>query len=135
MSLNDPQWGRGSGSGDGGNGQRPPRRPSDQDGPPDLEELWRELNRRLGGFFGGGSGRGGGGDGSEMWRAGLGVSAVLAAIVIIWMSTGFYIVQEGQVAVVTTFGRFDSISSTSGRSPTENSTTFEMPSGVTTRIG
>jgi len=108
MSLNDPQWGRGSGSGDGGNGQRPPRRPSDQDGPPDLEELWRELNRRLGGFFGGGPGRGGGGDGSELWRAGLGVSAVLAAIVIIWMSTGFYIVQAGQVAVVTTFGRYDS---------------------------
>jgi modulator of FtsH protease HflK len=39
----------------------------------------------------------------------LGVAAVLAAILIIWMSTGFYIVQEGQVAVVTTFGRFDSI--------------------------
>jgi membrane protease subunit HflK len=109
MSLNDPQWGRGSGSGDGGNGQRPPRRPNDQDGPPDLEELWRELNRRLGGLFGGGSGAGGsGGDGSELWRAGLGVSAVLAAIVIIWMSTGFYIVQAGQVAVVSTFGRYDS---------------------------
>jgi membrane protease subunit HflK len=34
---------------------------------------------------------------------------VLAAILIIWMSTGCYIVQEGQVAVVSTFGRFDSI--------------------------
>jgi modulator of FtsH protease HflK len=106
MSLNDPQWGRGAGSSDGGNGQRPSRRPSDQDGPPDLEELWRELNRRLGGLFGGGSG--GGGGGSDLWRAGLGVSAVLAAILIIWMSTGFYIVQEGQVGVVSTFGRYDS---------------------------
>ena len=106
MSLNDPQWGRGAGSSDGGNGQRPPRRPSDQDGPPDLEELWRELNRRLGGLFGGGSG--GSGGGSDLWRAGLGVSAVLAAILIIWMSTGFYIVQEGQVGVVSTFGRYDS---------------------------
>jgi membrane protease subunit HflK len=108
MSLNDPQWGRGGGSGDAGDRQRPPRRPDGQEGPPDLEELWRELNRRLGGLFGIGAG-GPGDGGSEMWRAALGVAAVLAAIVIIWMSTGFYIVQEGQVAVVTTFGRFDSI--------------------------
>jgi modulator of FtsH protease HflK len=106
MSLNDPQWGRGGGTGDGGDGQRPQRRPDGQDGPPDLEELWRELNRRLGGLFG--SGGGGPGDGgSELWRAGLGVAAVLAAILIIWMSTGFYIVQAGQVAVVSTFGRYD----------------------------
>ena len=52
MSQNDPQWGRGGGSGDAGDGQRPPRRPDSQDGPPDLEELWRELNRRLGNLFG-----------------------------------------------------------------------------------
>jgi membrane protease subunit HflK len=108
MSLNDPQWGRGGGSGDAGDGSRQPRRPNGQDGPPDLEELWRELNRRLGGLFGSGPG-GPGGGGSDLWRAAMGVGAVLAAILIIWMSTGFYIVQEGQVAVVSTFGRFDSI--------------------------
>jgi membrane protease subunit HflK len=110
MSLNDPQRGRGGASGDAGDEKRPQRRPNGQDGPPDLEELWRELNRRLGGLFGSGpDGPGDGGGGSEVWRAVLGVGAVLAAILIIWMSTGFYIVQEGQVAVVTTFGRFDSI--------------------------
>ena len=27
------------------------------DGPPDLDELWRDFNRRLGGLFGGGRGR------------------------------------------------------------------------------
>jgi membrane protease subunit HflK len=108
MSLNDPQWGRGGGSGDAGDRQRSPRRPDGQEGPPDLEELWRELNRRLGGLFGVGAG-GPGDGGSDLWRAALGVGAVLAAILIVWMSTGFYIVQEGQVAVVSTFGRFDSI--------------------------
>jgi len=108
MSLNDPQWGRGGGSGESGDAQRPQRRPNGQEGPPDLEELWRELNRRLGGLFGSGPG-GTGNGGSDLWRAGLGVAAVLAAILIVWMSTGFYIVQEGQVAVVSTFGRFDSI--------------------------
>jgi len=109
MSLNDPQWGRGGGSGEGGDGQRPPRRSNGHEGPPDLEELWRELSRRLGNLFGGGGAGGGGDGGSELWRAGLGVSAVLAAILFIWMCTGFYIVQEGQVGVVSTFGRFDKI--------------------------
>ena len=99
--MNDPQWGRGGGSGDGGEGQRP-RRPNGQDGPPDLEELWRELSRRVGNLFG--SAPGGG-----AFRALVGVSAVLAAILFVWMCTGFYIVQEGQVAVVSTFGRFDTI--------------------------
>lgn len=106
--MNDPQWGRGGGSGDSGDGQRPQRRPNGQEGPPDLEELWRELNRRLGGLFGSGPG-GPGGGGGDAWRGVLGVVVVLAAILIIWMSTGFYIVQAGQVAVVSTFGRFDSI--------------------------
>lgn len=108
MSLNDPQSGRGAGPGDSGENQRPQRRPNGQEGPPDLEELWREFNRRLGGLFGSGSdGTGGGRPGFR--RAWLGVAAVLAAILIVWMSAGFYIVQEGQVAVVSTFGRFDSI--------------------------
>jgi membrane protease subunit HflK len=43
MSLNDPQWGnRGN---DNGGGKRP------NQGPPDLEQLWRDLNRRLSGIF------------------------------------------------------------------------------------
>ena len=66
MSLNDPKWGRGGSSGgsDGSNDDgkeeprrepelRPqrPQRPSG-DGPPDLDELWRDFNRRLSGLFG-----------------------------------------------------------------------------------
>jgi len=113
MSLNDPQWGRGSGSGDGkddprgGPQQRPPK-----EGPPDLDELWRDFNRRLNGLFGkrGGSGGnrgGGGGFRPDARGAGLGVLAVLAAALVIWFGSGFYIVQEGQVGVVTTFGKFN----------------------------
>lgn len=33
---------------------------------------------------------------------------VLAALFLIWVCTGFYTVQEGQVGVVSTFGRYDS---------------------------
>jgi membrane protease subunit HflK len=45
MSLNDPQWGNRGNDNGGGGGKRP------NQGPPDLEELWRDLNRRLSGMF------------------------------------------------------------------------------------
>jgi membrane protease subunit HflK len=117
MSLNDPQWGRGGGSGAGDGkdeGERRGQRPGGQDGPPDLDELWRDFNRRLNGLFGRrGGGRGGGGGGGmgslrpDAKGAGLGVLAIFAAAAVIWMGSGFYIVQEGQVGVVTTFGKYD----------------------------
>ena len=125
MSLNDPKWGRGNGS-DGSNddGKDEPRREPEQrpqrpqrpggDGPPDLDELWRDFNRRLSNLFGRrGARRGGtGGNGGRFGGftpdgkgAGLGLAAVLAVIGLIWLGSGFYIVPEGQVGVVTTFGR------------------------------
>ncbi len=116
MSLNDPQWGRGGGTGPGDgkdDGERRPQRPGRQDGPPDLDELWRDFNRRLNALFGRGGGGGtGGGGGMGSLRpdakgAGLGVLAIVGAAIVIWLGSGFYIVQEGQVGVVTTFGRYD----------------------------
>jgi membrane protease subunit HflK len=115
MSLNDPQWGRGGGSNSSNDGERKPQRPGN-DGPPDLDELWRDFNRRLNNLFGrrggGGGGRptgGGGGFGGlrpNGKSAGIGLSAVLAVIALIWLGSGFYIVPEGQVGVVTTFGKY-----------------------------
>ena len=115
MSLNDPQWGRGSGSGGSSNdGEREePRRPQrpNGDGPPDLEELWRDFNRRLNGLFGKktNSPRGGGGFGNlgaSPRGTGIGLAAVVAVLTLIWIASGFYIVPEGQVGVVTTFGKY-----------------------------
>jgi modulator of FtsH protease HflK len=81
------------------------------DGPPDLDELWRDFNRKLSGLFGGkgksnGSGNGGGNFQPDMKGTGIGVSLVAGLIVLIWGASGFFIVQEGQQAVVTSFGRF-----------------------------
>jgi modulator of FtsH protease HflK len=86
------------------------------DGPPDLDELWRDFNRKLGGLFGGkGSGpRGNGsGDGSggpnfqpDMKSAGIGAVLIAGVVALIWLGSGFFIVQEGQQAVVTSFGRY-----------------------------
>ncbi|HJV60038.1 MAG TPA: FtsH protease activity modulator HflK [Albitalea sp.] len=82
------------------------------DGPPDLDELWRDFNRKLSGFFGGKGPRGNGsGDGGnnfqpDMKSAGIGVGLIIAVVALIWLGSGFFIVQEGQQAVITTFGRY-----------------------------
>jgi len=94
MSLNDPQWGR-KGGGSGGN-----------QGPPDLDELWRSFNQRLNGIFGrrGGGTPGGGPPSTRQLGGGAGLVAIL--VVIVWLASGFYIVDESQRSVVLTFGKY-----------------------------
>ncbi len=129
FNLNDPRWGRGDEKPD--EAPRPEERPvppasgnrgREQGGnngngqPPDLDELWRDLNRKLGGLFGGkGGGRGAGSSGGsgggfqpDMKNAGVGVGLILGIVFVIWLGTGFFIVQEGQQAVITQFGKYKS---------------------------
>jgi membrane protease subunit HflK len=87
------------------------------DGPPDLDELWRDFNRKLSGLFGG---KGGGPrpgktperapDGPsfqpDMKSAGIGVGLIAGVVALVWLGSGVFIVQEGQQAVVTSFGRY-----------------------------
>jgi len=80
-----------------------------EQGPPDLDDIFRKLSKKLGGL-GGGKGTGsGGGSSSPGPRAHLGgrvVSIVAAAIVIIWAASGFYTIKEAERGVVTRFGKF-----------------------------
>ena len=81
------------------------------DGPPDLDELWRDFNRKLSGVFsgkdGGGNDQGPGGSMSPDPRStGIGIGVVLGLVALIWAGSGIFIVQEGQQGVVLTFGRF-----------------------------
>jgi modulator of FtsH protease HflK len=88
------------------------------DGPPDLDELWKDFNRKLGGLFGGkgggqqpqrnngSGGTGGGGFQPDMKSAGLGLSLIAGIAVLVWLGSGVFIVQEGWQAVVTSFGRY-----------------------------
>jgi len=137
FNLNDPRWGRGAGNDgappaprpqDGNNPQGnsdnntpppdrerpPPPRPSNNGGgqPPDLDELWRDLNRRLAALFGGkGGGRGhrpGGNKGGDMRGAGIGIGFLSIIAILIWLATGLFIVNEGRQAVITQFGRYHS---------------------------
>ena len=91
---------------------------SGKDGPPDLDELWRDFNRKLGGLFGGkggaprGNGSGNPGDGGgpnfqpDMKSAGIGVGLIIGVVALIWLGSGFFIVQAGQQAVITSFGQY-----------------------------
>jgi modulator of FtsH protease HflK len=93
MSLNDPQWGK---------------RSNQSGGPPDLDEIWRNVNRRMNELFGrkrepqeGGEGPRGGA-GLPLGGAGM----LVALVVVIWLASGFYIVDEGRRGVVTRFGKY-----------------------------
>jgi len=134
FNLNDSRWGRGEDKPTGdektepapsadapesppeGGNDRGPKRGAKQ-GPPDLDELWHDFNRKLGGLLGGvkNSGRGGragGGNGAgggfqpDMKSAGIGVGLIAGVVLLIWLGTGFFIVQEGQQAVITQFGKY-----------------------------
>jgi membrane protease subunit HflK len=83
------------------------------EGPPDLDELWRDFNKRLSGVFGGKGGgstppsSGGGGNFQpDMKSAGIGLGLIAGAAALLWLGSGFFIVQEGQQAVVTSFGKY-----------------------------
>ena len=86
------------------------------DGPPDLDELWRDMNKKLGGLFGGkgktprgnGSEEPGGGPSfpSDPKSAGIGALLIIGVVLMVWLGSGFFIVQEGEQAVVTSFGKY-----------------------------
>ena len=138
FNLNDSKWGREGEKPTGDGADLPPVPPSSQPqtqddkpgqqqprggnkpnaGPPDLDELWRDFNKKLNGWLGGasnkgrpqnnnqsgGNGDGGGGFQPDMKSAGLGVGLIAGVLALIWLGTGFFIVQEGQQAVITRFG-------------------------------
>ncbi len=108
FSLNDPRWGRGSDDKDQGSRQDG-KKPAD--GPPDLDQLWRDFNQRLNRLFnkqGGGHGGDGGGLGMPGGARGAGIGAGVIGVVILflWLVSGFFIVQEGQTGVVLSFGKY-----------------------------
>lgn len=97
MGLNDPQWGRKKGN----------------SGPPDLDQLWRNFNKKLNNLLkrkGGGRGdsSGGGEDGPpagpKKYSGGIGLLAGL--LLLLWIGSGFYIVNEGQRGIVLRFGKY-----------------------------
>jgi modulator of FtsH protease HflK len=83
MAWNDPQWGK------------------KNDGPPDLDEIWRRFNEKLNGLFGGKLPPA---PGKSFKFGGLGIIA--GVIIAIWLASGFYIVDTGERGIVLRFGKF-----------------------------
>ncbi len=87
MGLNDPKWGSKNG------------------GPPDLDELLRKLNARMSSLLGGkGPENKNAGSGIPKINGG-GIGLIVIIIVLIWLSSGFYIVDASQRGVVLRFGK------------------------------
>ncbi|HEX9626414.1 MAG TPA: FtsH protease activity modulator HflK [Acidiferrobacterales bacterium] len=91
----------------GGSGGKDPwgQRKRDQ-GPPDLDQIVRNIQDKLRGAFGGRrGGAGGGGAGGAPGVGGFGVGIIALVIVGLWLLSGFYIVQQGERGVELRFGK------------------------------
>ena len=92
----------------------------DQGGPPDLDEVVRKLQERLGGLFGGKRSRSNGGGGDDGGGSGGGggggfptlpggfdkktIGIVAGVLLVIWLASGIYIVEPAERGVVLRFG-------------------------------
>jgi len=118
-SHSQPEGPSASGSNEPQEPKNQPQRPrSNSSGPPDLDELWRDFNRRIEGLFkgkgtssnepGGPGGSGPSPFGGDLRAAKLAATVAGVVIALIWLGSGFFIVQEGQQAVITQFGKYHS---------------------------
>jgi modulator of FtsH protease HflK len=94
MGLNDPQWGRRKGN----------------SSPPDLDEVLRNVSKRINELFGRKGGGGSGdderpGDEGPKKQGGGNVVVMVLLLLVVWAASGFYIVEEGQRGVVLRFGK------------------------------
>lgn len=98
MAWNEP--------GNNGNDKDPWNNKGGRDqGPPDLDEVFRKFSNKFSGLFGGkksGNGSGGG-------LGGAGISFILIIAVIVWALSGIYTVKGAERGVVLQFGKYDRI--------------------------
>ena len=82
-----------------------------KEGPPDLDEVLKNLKKKIAGWFGGGnkggSGRSGGGGSNNGESASIGSTGIIIILVIItliWAGTGFYSIDSKERGLVQRFG-------------------------------
>jgi membrane protease subunit HflK len=87
----------------GGNNNDPWKNKGGRDqGPPDLDEVFKNLMNKFGKFGGGGSGGSSGGKS----LGGIGSAVIVGILVIGWVFSGFYTIREAERGVVLRFGEF-----------------------------
>ena len=88
MGLNDPQWGN-----------------KNSGGPPDIEAVLRDINKKISALFGNKAGGTGGGGGAHK-KSNVSMGLVVGVVILLWLASGFYIVDASQRGVVLRFGSF-----------------------------
>jgi membrane protease subunit HflK len=83
------------------------------DGPPDLDEVVKNLQKKLGGLFGKSRNKGGGGESSgggfPSGIGGKGIAALVVLAAAVWGASGFYIIQPAERGIVLRFGAFEDV--------------------------
>jgi len=93
MAWNEP--------GNNGKNNDPWKQGGRNDGPPDLDEVFRNLSKKFGGIFGSGKSNGNSGGSAAL------VLIVLVAL-LVWAFSGFYTIKESERGVVLRFGQYHS---------------------------
>ncbi len=78
-------------------------------GPPDLDELLKNIQNKLTGLFGGGNKSSDSSSGSN--GSPLGVGLIASVLLGLWLLSGFYIIDPAEKGVVTQFGKYVTTSS------------------------
>jgi len=107
LGKHDMAWNEPGGNG-GNNGDKDPwgtnKGNRGNQGPPDLDEVFKNLQKKFGSLFGGkGGGRSSSGSGGG--NSGLGIGIVIVILLGFWLASGFYKVEEAERGVVFRFGK------------------------------
>ena len=97
MAWNEP--------GNNNNDNDPWKNRGKDQGPPDLDELFKDLGNRFNGLFGGKKPANQGGKPQSAFGLGL----ILVAAIVIWALSGIYTIKEAENGVVLTFGEYSGV--------------------------
>jgi membrane protease subunit HflK len=93
----------------GGNGDKDPwgnnRGNRGNQGPPDLDEVFKNLQKKFGSLFGGGSGGKSKSGGTGAGAGGFGIAVVIIILLVFWIATGFYKIEAAERGVILRFGK------------------------------
>lgn len=94
MAWNEP--------GNNGKNNDPWKQGGRNQGPPDLDEVLRNLSKKLGGIFGGNNNS----SPSESNGGAAGLVFVLLALAVVWAGSGIYTIKESERAIVLRLGQY-----------------------------
>ncbi|PCI59254.1 MAG: protease modulator HflK, partial [Methylophilaceae bacterium] len=79
------------------------------EGPPDLDEVFRDLSKKINNLFGKNGGNGSNGSSpppTSIAPINLPIIPIILLVAVIWLATGFYIVDQGSLGVKQRFGKY-----------------------------